>query len=177
MPAPEPDSDEALLRDATGGNVKSFERLYERHRARMWRFLWRATGDAHDTDDLLQETFLRALRAADRFRAGRFTAWLYAIALNLVRSQRRRRRRHAEPGPAGAGEDPSDQAARNETAERVRDAIAQLPEPQRAAILLSRYEGLSYEEIAEAEGCSVDAVKQRVRRAMIGLSARLGEQE
>lgn len=171
------ESDEKLLRRAAGGDSESFGALFRRHRRRVWGFLLRATASPEESEELLQEVFLRVLQRPASFRRGRFATWLYAIALNLVRDRWRRKqvadRERSKAGPEASGSDPSDQAVRAETAERVREAIERLPEPQRTAILLSRYEGLSYQEIAELEECAVDAIKQRVRRAMVALGEKL----
>lgn len=189
MSPEEPASDERLLQQACRGNKGSLDRLFGRHRDRLWRLLLRLADDRAEAEDLLQETFLRALKGSRSFRGqGKFSTWLYAIALNLVRSKWRRQGRtprevSGDPdalAQAGLGarsrdtaNDPSALAERMEASQRVRLAVESLPEPQRVAIVLSRYEGMSYEEISRIEDCSIDAVKQRVRRAMIRLSESL----
>lgn len=131
------------------------------------------TRSASDAEDLTQEAFLRVLRRPDLFRGGKFTSWLYRIALNLARDLGRRKKAVAlerEDAAPCALAGPPEQAAQAEAAEMVRRALERLPDAQKTAIVLSRYEGLSYEEIAEIEECSVDAVKQRVRRGLMALS-------
>ena len=180
MPPDAPESDERNLEACCRGNPKALAQLLERHRDQLWRFLLRVTGNRADAEDMLQETFLRAVRGHEAFRGqGRVSTWLYAIALNLVRSRWRREARRPEPDEVARrltpvrDEDPAELASRNETAEKVREAVNALPEPQRIALILSRYEGLPYEEIGRIEGCSVDAVKQRVRRGLKKLTEEL----
>ncbi|HRU04629.1 MAG TPA: sigma-70 family RNA polymerase sigma factor [Candidatus Brocadiia bacterium] len=173
MALADPESDEELLNQAAAGHKPSFEKLFARHQGRVGSVLRRLTRNASDAEELTQETFLRVLRGSELFRGGKFTSWLYRIALNLARDLGRRRKavtlEREEATPSGrAG--PSEQAAQAEEAEMVRRALERLPGPQKTAIILSRYEGLSYEEIAEIEECSVDAVKQRVRRGLMALS-------
>ena len=180
MPPDAPGSDRRLLEDCCRGDPVALAQLLERHRDRLWRFLVRVTGNRADAEDLLQETFLRAIRGREAFRgAGQVSTWLYAIALNLVRSRWRREARRPEPQEVARRlapvrpRDPAEQASQNERAERVRKGLDALSEPQRVALILSRYEGLTYEEIGRIEECSVDAVKQRVRRGLKALTEEL----
>jgi len=169
-------SDEELLSRAVGGDVEGLDQLLDRHRDRLWRLLLRLTQGPQEAEDLLQETFVRVLRSYRTFAGrGKFGTWLYTVALNVFRSSRRKLRAHVRISeePASAATGPAGKAEQSEAAERVRQAIDGLPENQRTAIVLSRYQGLAYEEIAEIERCSVDAVKQRVRRAMIALRREL----
>jgi RNA polymerase sigma-70 factor (ECF subfamily) len=168
-------SDEDLARLAAGGDPSSLEALIARFRDRLWRLFLRLARGPQEAEDLLQETFVRLLRSHRSFAGhGKFSTWLYAIALNVFRTSLRRRREQGlveEPPAAAAG--PAGRAEQEETVERVRRAVSNLPEPQRTAIVLSRYEGLPYEEIARIEGCSVDVVKQRVRRGLMTLREEL----
>ena len=162
-------SDEELLSRAAGGDSGFLAELLDRHRERIWRLLLRLSRSPQEAEDLLQDTFVRVLGSHRSF-AGRakFLTWLYSVALNVFRSGRRRRRRELRLGPVTGPEPegPEGEAERREAEGRVRQAVANLPENQRTAIILSRYEALSYGEIAQIEDCTVDAVKQRVRRAM-----------
>ncbi|HIJ65675.1 MAG TPA: RNA polymerase sigma factor [Candidatus Hydrogenedentes bacterium] len=180
MPGSEDQEDVDLLEKAAGGSRDSFAALYAKHRRRLWAFLVRLEENADVVDELIQETFVRALRSAKGFAGkGKVSTWLFSIALNAHRSRLRKRQRfrlfRQRSRPSGTADDPASMAEQADTADRVRQAIGALPENQKSALVLSRYEGLSYEEIAEIESCSVDAVKQRVRRALMRLRKELRE--
>ena len=178
MPQREPVSDEDLLRHAAEGNSGILAELVERHGDRLWRLFLRLAASANEADDLLQETFVRLLRSHRTF-AGRASpaTWLYSVALNVfrewLRKQKSERRLKAVIQAGADGRAAGDRLKQQTRAEAVRKAVEGLAENQRTAMILSRYEGLSYEQIAEVEGCSVDAVKQRVRRAMVRLRREL----
>ena len=127
-------------------------------------------GDANLAEDAAQETFIRAWQHLPRYLPrSPFRNWLYRIATNVARDVLRRERETVDvdsislvahnDGPEAAMEG-------QERGERVRAAVLALPPASRAVLVLREYEGLSYREIADIEGCSVDAVKQRVRRGM-----------
>ena len=127
-------------------------------------------------DDLTQAAFLSLVKARERFRAGaRFKPWLYAIALNAARDWRRRHRevltREGTLPTTLAAEPASQSDAGLEKA--VRAALNELPANQREAILLHRYEGLSFAEVAEALGASETAVKVRAHRGYERLRVKL----
>lgn len=147
------------------GDAKAFDALFARHAAQVRAYLHRITGNGAAADDLTQATFLSVVKARGRFmRHAAFKPWLYAIATNASRDLRRRRR----------GEELSAEPAVTETVEpkvrdaglekSVRDALVKLPEPQRAAIVMHRFEGMSFAEIALALGVSEGAVKVRAHR-------------
>ncbi len=124
--------------------------------------------DAPLADDLVQTTFLSITRARGRFIQGaRFKPWLYAIATNAARdAQRRRRELTTETGEVLTGDAAKVDAVEPDPGlERaVRPALAQLPEAQREAIELHRFDGLSFAEIAETAGVTESAVKVRAHR-------------
>ncbi|HVE84009.1 MAG TPA: sigma-70 family RNA polymerase sigma factor [Myxococcales bacterium] len=147
------------------GDRGAFEVLFQRYSQPIHGYLLRMVGSQAQAEDLTQITFLSVLRARDRFRPGAlFRPWLYAIATNAARDLHRRRR----------PEEPLEQAESEATdsleqvdpfrRKAVRQALAQLPESQRVPILLHRYEGLSFSEIAQAVGATETAVKVRAHR-------------
>ena len=149
------------------GDAPAFDALFDRHGERVRRYLSRVCGDGAVAEDLTQATFLSVVRARGYFRAGaRFKPWLYAIAMNAARDFRRRHKEELTPTgelPAQAGEDAS--SAVDPGLERVvRAALAQLPDGQREAIVLHRFEGLSFSEVGEALGISETAAKVRAHR-------------
>ncbi len=149
------------------GDARAFDTLFTRHAPAIRGFLHRMTGQRAAADDLTQATFLSLLRARGRYVTGaKFKPWLYAIATNAARDWRRRGSHESvtEDGatPDGAAEptllaDPGLEKV-------VRAALDQLPDAQREAIVLHRFEGLSYAEIAETAGVTESAVKVRAHR-------------
>jgi RNA polymerase sigma-70 factor (ECF subfamily) len=149
------------------GDRGAFDALFQRHGQAIHGYLLRMVGSAAAADDLVQTTFLSLVRARDRFRPGSaFKPWLYAIATNAARDQHRRRRQEAPLEDADVTADVTDPLGRNDPFEReaVRAALEQLPESQRVPILLHRFEGLSFAEIAAVVGASETAVKVRAHR-------------
>lgn len=149
------------------GDTRAFDALFARHASGLRSYLQRMTGNATVADDLTQTTFVSMVRGRGRFtRGARVKPWLYAIATNAARDWGRRGKfekvteegvlpeREAEPG---AEYDPGLEKA-------VKNALAQLPEAMREAIVMHRFEGLSFAEIAEHAGVTESAVKVRAHR-------------
>ena len=161
------------------GRRRAFCALYERHAGTVRSYLLRLTGRPHLADDLTQDAFLRALNALDRFSGkSTFKTWVFKIAMNLFRDHLRGRRTATGAAPPvedspDRGPGPDELAQRNEDAQRVRDAVAALPEEQRAPLILVRFEGMKYREAAEALGITLGAVRMRVHRAHLALVAGL----
>ena len=158
------------------GEARAFEVLFSRHAGTVRRFVGRMAGkDA--ALDLTQTTFLSLVRARGRYRKGAaFKPWLFAIAANAARDHLRRRKPEdltAEGElPQGAAAELPPESDRG-LERRVHEALAQLPAPQREAILLHRFEGLSFAEVAQAVGASESAVKVRAHRGYERLRALL----
>lgn len=159
------------------GDRAAFETLFARHVAGVRGYLARSTGSAAAAEDLTQQTFLSLVRAQDRYRPSlRFKSWLYAIATNAARDWRRRGHERVTPTgevPEEAVDAPAPRDAGLERA--VHSALAQLPDAQREAILLHRFEGLSFAEIAELAQVSESAVKVRAHRGYERLRVLLAE--
>jgi RNA polymerase sigma-70 factor (ECF subfamily) len=173
-----PDSDEALVARATGGERRAYEELYERHIETVWRWLTRLLGPDPDREDLAQQIFAEVFDRLDRFRGdARFRTFLYRVVVNTAIDQLERRRRRgaldpavfeAEPDPGGTPEQSAEQR------ESVANALAlldRLKPKKRVAFLLRVVEGLSLEEVAAAVDASVATVAQRVRHAQMELQA------
>jgi len=179
--SPKADPDAALMLAFQRGNESAFTTLVERHRARVLRLAFRYLGNEAAAEDLAQEAFLRVYRTKATWEPrAKFSTWLYRVTANACLNELRARRARkaveatAPSGPSGAalpeGEDraaisPPDAVLVEERAVRVREAVAGLPEDQRLAVLLNKFEGLSYRELAEAMGRSVPAVKSLLVRA------------
>jgi len=182
--------DARLMGDLQRGDGSAFARLVDRHRERVFRLACRYLGDETAADDLAQEAFLRVYRARHSWRPeAKFSTWLYRVTanacLNELRSRKARRavETTAPAGPAGGplpeaadprAEGPAEALLRKEAAEVVRESVARLPEDQRMAVVLSKYEGLSYRELADALDRSVPAVKSLLVRARENLRRDLG---
>lgn len=158
------------------GDVTAFERLYEKHRLPLWRFLRRHLREDAATADVFQETWARVVANADRYRpTAPFGAWLYRIAHHCCvdhwrRSGRTRRREVAgEDALAGlpdtAAPGPAEHAMHAQAAETLQAAVAQLPDEQRAAFLMYAECGLSLAEIAHSTGVGLETAKSRLRYA------------
>jgi RNA polymerase sigma-70 factor (ECF subfamily) len=169
--------DEAMRRMAEGDST-ALAALFDRHKAHLFAFLYYLVGEQATAEDLVGETFLRLYHARARYRVGMgFTPWLYAIARNLALSELRRqgvaqraRQRlslHVEAAPVEW------KSERLETCERVRAALARLPEEQRAAVVLKEFQGLSYQEIGRVLGCNEAAARARTYRARNALREHL----
>ncbi len=171
--------DEMLMERFVGGDAAAFDALFARHAPRVHAYLRRMVGSA-TADDLTQTTFLSVVRSRGRFQRGaRFRPWLYAIASNAARDHVRRARFEQPTEDGEIPEQAGGTAPPDPMLERtVRTALAQLPLQQREAILLHRFEGFSFGEIAETLGLSESAVKVRAHRGYVrlrGLLAHLGE--
>jgi RNA polymerase sigma-70 factor (ECF subfamily) len=162
------DSDTALLERLRSGDGTAFEDLFLRHYAAVYRVLYGVVGDAQEAEDLAQETFTALYRQPPRLDgSGALGGWLYRVAVNraynALRSKQRLQRRlvWAEPEQES---DPQDEYLRREERERVRAALSRLPE-RTAKLLLLRYAGLSYAEIAGALDLAPGSVGTLLARA------------
>lgn len=174
-------NDDDLMRRTVEGDEQAFRVLVERWERPIFAFLDRMVGSREEAQDLSQETFLRVYTNADRYRSeGQFRSWLFRIAGNLTRSRLRRNRIlrwiRFEPSvhDIPSGREGADKILeRDETRQAVRAALDKLPFRQRQAIVLRRYDDLSYREIASAMNISVAAVESLLQRAMDSLKKRL----
>lgn len=159
-------SDEQLMQAYIAGDRRAFEEMFTRYAPRITRLMRRDVGSA-DADDLVQQTFLQLHRARRDFRPeARVRPWLYTIAFNLKRQYFRRRGRKPE---SSLEADPIQDASQRGPeaaiyAAQLRRALNALPEPQREAIVLHWFEGLTYPEVAQVVGAKVNAVRVRAHR-------------
>lgn len=181
--APEEDRGAAWMLAYQAGSEEAFDRIVEVYSGQVYGLLTRFLGPARDLEDLVQEVFLRVIRARERYRPeARFTTWLYRIVFNLAvnRTQRARPESSLDDGPGegralelAGGSEPSRGLERDDVTRAVRGAIAELPDQQRIALVLARYEELPYAEIARVLDSSEKAVKSLVHRARENLRVRL----
>lgn len=155
------------------GDGNAFERLVKRYQNPLYNFINRYLGDRQASEDLTQETFLRVYRAAARFEPrAKVTSWIFKIAYHLALNEIKRRsrfliyREDVSQSLAGAmAGNPFEAAGLNEMKEEIAAAMAELPENQRAALLLRVDEGMSYREIGDVMGLSAAGVESLIFRA------------
>ena len=165
------DDDAVLVEQARKGNRLAFEKLYRRHRDRIYGLVWRLCGgDGALAEDLLQEAFIRAWLKLDSFRGeSRFLTWLHRLSANVALSDRRIRikRVEREAPLEGAAERTASGAKDVYAGDRMdlEQAIARLPERARTVLVLFDVEGYSHAEIAELAGMAVGSSKAQLHRA------------
>ncbi len=163
-------TDAFLIGSIVNGDADAVRPLMERYRRPLGAMLQRALGSSPDVDDVFQETWIRVVRSAHRYDPEqRFSAWLFAIAWNLVKDRWSRRLASDDVDLAAmpSGErSPEEQAVEADRAARVRDVVARLPERLAQAILLRYFEELSEKEVAERLGIPVGTVKSRIHHGL-----------
>ena len=175
--------DAALMVQVSRGDQDAFAILVERHRLRALNFAHRFLGDRQAAEDIAQEAFVRAYQSRHRYRPkAAFSTWFFHILSNLCLNETRRRRRQeralqsetAFPLPLdGVSASPGDQYQQQELSAAVRQAIGELPDKQRLAVILQRFEGLDYAEIGRVMGVSRGAVDGLLSRAKESLRQKL----
>lgn len=168
------------------GDTEAFTELIETHQARVVGTIAKMLGDDIDAQDLAQQVFIRIWKSAGRYKpTAKFTTWMFTITRNLVFNEIRRRSRHpatplereeeerAFQAPDPSGSTPARSMLESELQDAIQSAIDSLPETQRLAIIMRRYEALPYEEIGEVLGLSIPAVKSVLFRARTELREKL----
>src|SRR5712691_10997378 len=167
-------SDQELMRIVQAGDFSPASEIYDRYSSRIYNFAYRFLKNSEAAEDATQEVFVKMLKHANQFHGdAKLSTWLFSITANWCRDYLRKADNKAKeteevlislPAPLEHGPDRTLEQRENEV--RVQRALQALTPEQREAILLSRYQGLSYAEIAQIAGCSEGAVKTRVFRAM-----------
>jgi RNA polymerase sigma-70 factor (ECF subfamily) len=189
MPVPS-DPDAALMLRVKRGDRAAFAELVDKYKQPVINFVYRSLRDEAEAEDLAQNVLLQVYKSRSRYKqTAKFSTWLFTIARNLCLNELRRRSRHPaesldeshaenEDQPARQFEDKSQMAASEEAlhgelAVKIEEALAELPENQRSAILLCRQDDLSYEEIARVLRCSLSATKSLIHRGREALKEKL----
>jgi RNA polymerase sigma-70 factor (ECF subfamily) len=189
----EQSSEERLIEACRQGDREAFRQLFETHKDRVWSIALRFTGDDATARDITQQVFLKLFTTIGQFRreAG-FATWLYRLVVNACLDEQRRRRRFLSLDFFRASDDrdeddvemeiedlkqtgrPQEEMfSKIEISQAVNAAVAELKPKLRIAILLKYFEELSYEEIAEAMGCSMGTVASRLNRGHKELARKL----
>lgn len=186
----ETDPDSQLMLRVKHGEMDAFESLVEKFKQPVMGLVYRTLRDADEAEDIAQAVFIQVYKSRDRYQpSARFSTWLFTIARNLCLNEIRRRVRHPADAldqplndsddtvgtliPDATVRDAGDQALSGELTRKVDEAVRDLPELQRTALLLCREEDVSYDEIAEVLGTSLSATKSLIHRARETLKARL----
>ena len=155
--------DRLRIAECQNGGQEAFENLVRENQRMIHSLCYRLTGSMEDAEDLAQETFVQAFKNLAEFRAeANASSWLYRIAVNCCLNWRKRRQRqdqtHQEWGRQAA------EVAHDDTrrAQQIQEALMKLPTKQRAAIVLTTYDGLTHAEAARALGCSETTVSWRL---------------
>jgi RNA polymerase sigma-70 factor (ECF subfamily) len=171
------DDREAILACQRGDRA-AFDRLVERHQREIYRLCFRYVNNHEDANDLAQDSFVKAYKAIGRFRGdSAFSTWLYRIAVNTClnfRSARRIAQEELSETLADPGAPVVQTMQEREQSEQVREAVARLPEKQRATLILKVYHDLTHEEVAGILGSSVGTVKANLFHAVGNLRKMLG---
>jgi RNA polymerase sigma-70 factor (ECF subfamily) len=175
-------SDVELMLALKAGDEEAFSVLVNRHRNSIVNLTYRYLGNRSDAEDLAQEVFLKVYKARKRYEPqAKFTTWLYRVAVNASLNEVRNRKNrptHGAVALAGADNDafvpsladpdsalPAEEVERSELREKVREAVDELPDRQRMALLLNKFHGLSYEELAATMEMTIPAIKSLLVRA------------
>lgn len=178
------DTDTQLMLDFQKGDEKAFETLMVTYLPRIANTIYRYTGSNADAEDIAQEVFLRVYRSKENFRPeAKFSTWLYTIVTRLCLNELRNRGRHKlqrmpeefdlEDKKTLLEHKPFENAEQTELAACIKNALNELPENQRIAVILNKWDNLSYEEIAGTMGISVMAIKSLLSRARENLKDKL----
>src|SRR5580693_8225610 len=179
-PAESPEPEIGWMARIREGDMEAFRLLVEAQQTRVVGTITKMLGSDAEAEDLAQQVFIRIWKSAPRYKpTAKFTTWLFRITRNLVFNELRRKRHFVNrveeiPEPVERSEKEPDQVLlEGELQRAIQEAINQLPESQRMAIILRRYEEMPYEEIAKVMGTSVPAVKSILFRARAELRERL----
>ncbi|MBI4516031.1 MAG: sigma-70 family RNA polymerase sigma factor [Deltaproteobacteria bacterium] len=188
---PTDDPDVQLMLAVQRDDRSAFEMLFRKYARPLVGFARQFVGSQARAEELVQDVFLQVYRTRRQYAPrARFSTWLYRIATNMCLSEVRRGEYHGRVQSYDAALDDSERPMQwadpeahsseevllsREAAENILAVLGALPPQQRAALLLARAEGMSYEDVAESLGCSLSAVKSLIHRATVTLRERLGE--
>jgi RNA polymerase sigma-70 factor, ECF subfamily len=165
-----------------GVHLSDLSEIYSTYGRQLYLFALRLTGNSHEAEDLVQETFLLAFRSLDSFKGeSSVKTWLFSIAINKHRDQLRKSRRYFSDAEADneavpcPRPNPYDSFEQQEKAQRIRSALRSLPENYRTALILVRFQEMTYKEAGQALGTTLETVRMRVHRGHLMLAQLLKE--
>jgi RNA polymerase sigma factor (sigma-70 family) len=183
--------DDELIRKISEGDLSAFEELVVRYKTLIYNTCYRILGDFHLAEDATQDVFLKIYRSGEHFRGeSRVSTWIYRISvnrsLNILRKNKRSRlikslgtlwrEKNGEEIPASSQKERPDRIFEDKESKAIlRDAIDSLPEKQKVAFILHKYENLTARDISDILGISINSVEVRIHRAKIALQKRLVE--
>lgn len=184
------DKDSNLMRKVQEGDLGAFEVLVNEYKQPVVALIYRMLRDLDESEDVAQQVFIQMYKAADRYNPeAKFSTWLFTIARNLGLNEIRRRSRHPSesienqeqtvvphsrsPSSAHRQPAPGEELLSSELRDKVEEALQDLPESQRTALILFAREGLSYQDISTVLGTSLSATKSIIHRARTVLKTRL----
>ena len=190
---PEYTDERELLRKIAAEDLAAFKTLVDRYQNRILSLCSRSLSHPQNAEDVAQDVFFQVYKSAGTFRHDcRVSTWIYRIAINRCRNFNRDNRKFAQWGELRRGldkenssgpgfiapdtDDPATAWTLNETRELIRKTVASLPEKQKTMLILNKYEGRSYQEIAEIMGVSVASVESCLHRAKVNLQKKLAPQ-
>ena len=175
-------TDNELMGRVQGGEVDLLSQLFDRYHKPLYRYFVHLTGNRGLSEDLVQDVFCRLLKFRHTYQNGaNFRSWLYQVARNAHIDQTRRHRNETGMPESADGEVidfPSTEAGPDESYRRRQEvvllgkALASMPEEKRELLLMSRFQNLRYDEIAQITQCEVATVKVRIHRALKDLGSR-----
>ena len=162
-------TDEELMQMVAGGDLSAFEKIVRRHQDRAWRIAYHYVRNHSDAEEIAQEAFLKILDASENYTpCARFTTYLYRVVANLCMDHTRKKRPHftdSLPQQHSRSGQPDERLTEQERKSAIENALDDLTDRQRMAVVLRYYEDLSYREIASAMDATTKAVERLLARA------------
>jgi RNA polymerase sigma-70 factor (ECF subfamily) len=164
--------DEEIMKNVKNGNVKMLAVLFERHHVKLYNYFLRLSGNKSLSEDLTQEVFLRILKYRDTFRyESKFTTWMYQIGRNVHIDHLRKYKKEIPLDERWDEEvaptcQPEQKTQEEQEMMFLHKALSQLTPARKEILVLSRFQGMKYQEISQLLGCSLSTVKVQVHRAI-----------
>ncbi len=162
-------SDEELMILVSNGNVDMMSILFERYHVRIYNFLLKMTRDRDVSQDITQEVFYKAIKYRNSYKRGKFSSWIYTIARNIFSDHYQKQKnkdQRLDDIQYKTEEQDANSIEDNEVKEQLHLALQQLGQSDKELIIMNRYQGIKYQEIAEIIGSTEGAVKTKVHRAI-----------
>jgi RNA polymerase sigma-70 factor (ECF subfamily) len=174
------DDEQRRIERSRNGDHTAFEELIKEHQQMIHALCFRMTGSTADADDLAQEAFIQCFQNLGSFRGdSRFSSWVYRIAMNQCLTWQKRCGRRERLHRSWSVEAEIEETPKHDISQEVQDALLKLDAKQRAAVVLTTYDGLNHAEAAKVLGCSETTVSWRLfaaRRKLKGLLKHLGRE-